>query len=204
MTGWRTRRIRRIGVALAAFAVAALALAGCTHQVHYALTDVSGLLPPLQFQLTDDNGAPVSAQSYRGDVVLLYFGYTNCPDECPTTLATLARVLHGLGPSASRVRVLFVSVDPQRDSAAVLKRYAAYFAPQVIGLRGPDSALNSLTHRYRVAFHRDKPDAYGNYAVEHSSAVFIFDEHGRARLLADSTKGAAAIGSDLRKLLSQS
>lgn len=199
----RGPRLRRVSLALAALAVATLTLAACSQKVHYALNNVSGLLPPLQFQLTDDNGAPVSAQSYRGDVVMLYFGYTHCPDECPTTLATLAQALRGLGPAASKVRVLFVSVDPQRDTSPVLKRYAAYFAPQVIGLTGPDTALNTLAHRYRIAFHRDAPDAYGNYAVEHSSAVFIFDQHGRARLLADSTDGAAAIGSDLRKLLSQ-
>ncbi len=188
--------------ALAALAVTALMLVGCARQAPYALRNISGLLPPLQFQLTDDNGTPVSEQSYRGDVVLLYFGYSNCPDVCPTTLATLAQALRGLGASASKVRVLFVSVDPQRDSAAVLKRYAAYFGPQVIGLRGPDSELIPLTHRYRVAYHRDPPDRDGNYAVEHSSAVFIFDQRGRVRLLADSGDGAAAISSDLRRLIS--
>jgi protein SCO1 len=192
--------------ALALAAVAALAsltLAGCARQAPYALRNISGLLPSLQFQLTDDHGAPVSAQSYRGDVVLLYFGYTHCPDVCPTTLATLAQALRALGPSASKVRVLFVSVDPQRDSAAVLKQYAAYFGPQFVGLFGPDSALTPIAHRYRVAYHRDPPDAYGNYAVQHSSAVFIFDQRGRVRLLADESDGAAAISSDLRRLLAE-
>ena len=185
-------------------ALAILALAACSHQPPYALHDISGLLPPLQFQLTDDNGRPVTAQSYRGDIVLLYFGYTNCPDVCPTTLAMLAQALRGLGQQASKVRVLFVSVDPHRDSAALMKRYVGYFGPQFVGLRGPDSELIPLTRRYRVAFHRDAPDQYGNYAVEHSSAVFIFDRRGRVRLLASSSDGAAAVTTDLRRLVASS
>ncbi len=193
---------RAAAVLLAALAL--VALAACSRQPPYALHDISGLLPPLQFQLTDDNGQPVTGETYRGDVVLLYFGYTNCPDVCPTTLAGLAQALRGLGQQASKVRVLFVTVDPQRDSASLLKRYVAYFGPQFVGLRGPDSELIPFTRRYRIAFHRDAPDPYGNYAVEHSSAVFIFDQRGRVRLLAESDDRPAAITQDLRRLIASS
>ena len=178
-------------------------LTACSRQPPFALQNVSGLLPTLKFQLTDGDNHPVTARDYRGDVVLIYFGYTHCPDVCPTTLAMLSQALRGLGPSASSVRVLFVSVDPQRDTAALLKRYASYFGPQFVGLRGQDHALLALTRRYRVAFHLDQPDQYGNYAVEHSSAVFVFDQKGRARLLAGSSAEykPADITQDLRRLI---
>jgi len=179
-----------------------LVLAACTRsEPPFHLQDITGLMPRLQFALTDANGRAVSADTFRGRVVLLYFGYTQCPDACPTTLAMLQQALRSLGRRADDVRVLFVSVDPQRDTAAVLRRYVGYFGQQFVGLRGDDSALQSLTRRYRVAYHREKPDADGYYAVDHSSAVFVFDRTGRARLLAGSTSGAATIAADLQRLL---
>jgi protein SCO1/2 len=184
-----------------AFAVGLAALAGCSRQPPFKLQSISGLLPALQLNLTDQDGRAVTAQDYRGDVVMLYFGYTHCPDVCPETLAMLAQALKGLGASASQVRVLFVSVDPQRDSTSLMKRYVGYFGPQFVGLRGGDSALKPLTRRYRIAYHADPPDSYGNYAVEHSSAVFIFDQKGRARLLALSGDAPASITQDLSRLL---
>jgi len=186
-----------------AFALAAISflLASCgTSEPPFALQSVSGLLPRLQFKLTDADNRPVTADDYRGKVVLLYFGYTNCPDACPTTLTTLAAALRKLGPSASQMRVLFVTVDPERDTASVLKRYVGFFGPQFVGLRGDDSALTALTKRYRVAYHREPPDHNGYYAVDHSSAIFIFDASGRARLLAREGDGAQVIAQDLRHL----
>lgn len=170
----------------------------------YVLKNISGLVQPLDFQLTNQDDQAVTAGDYRHDLVLLYFGYTECPDECPTTLTTLANALHALGPRSSRVRVLFVSVDPQRDTTAVLKRYVSNFGPEFIGLRGDQAALTDLSKRYRIAYHYEKPDKYGNYEVDHSSAVFVFDGRGRARLLAQSDNTAQQVASDLRRLLSSS
>ena len=99
------------------------------------------------------------------------------------------------GAGAAKVRVLFVSVDPQRDTAAVLKAYMRYFGSEFVGLRGDDAALNALTRRYRVAYHREKPDPHGYYAVDHSSAIFVFDQKGQARLLAEESAGPTAIAS---------
>jgi protein SCO1/2 len=196
------RASRRHGLLGAlALAVVCAALAACSRQPPFKLQSVSGLLPALQFNLTDQDGRAVTAQDYRGDVVLLYFGYTHCPDVCPETLAMLSQALKGLGTSASQVRVLFVSVDPQRDTTSLMKRYVGYFGPQFVGLRGGDSALKPLTRRYRIAYHADQPDSNGNYAVEHSSAVFIFDQKGRARLLALSGDAPASITQDLSRLL---
>ena len=109
-------------------------------------------------------------------------------------------MLKRLGPTADTVRILFVSVDPARDTPKLLKSYAAAFAPQIVGLTGSDAQLTEVTKRYRVAFRREKPDANGNYAVYHSSAIFIFDTNGNARLLATGTEPVADLTRDLRTL----
>ena len=182
-----------------------LALASCAGSgPPYALKDITGLVSPLRFHLTNQDDQAVTAEDYRHELVLLYFGYTECPDECPTTLAMLANALHTLGPDASRVRVLFVSVDPKRDTTAVLKRYVGNFGPDFVGLRGDPAELTTLSKRYRIAYHYEQPDKYGNYEVDHSSAVFIFDGDGRARLLAQSDNTAQQVASDLRRLLANS
>lgn len=196
----------RPGTALAAAGALLLGLlAACAgRDSPYALKNVTGLVAPLEFQLTDQNGRRVTAATYRHDLVLLYFGYTQCPDECPTTLTTLANALRALGPQAAQVRVLFVTVDPHRDTTAVLKQYVGHFGPQFAGLRGDDGELTDLSKRYRIAYHYEKADQYGNYEVDHSSAVFIFDRDGRARLLALSDNTAQQVASDLRRLLTSS
>jgi protein SCO1/2 len=181
------------------------ALAGCVgNDPHYTLKSIRGLVAPLEFQMTDQDGQPVTAADYRNDLVLVYFGYTECPDQCPTTLATLARAIDTLGPQASRVKVLFVTVDPGRDTAGVLKRYVNSFGPEFVGLRPDRDELIALSKRYRVAYHYEKPDKYGNYAVDHSSAVFIFDGAGRARLLALTDNTSQQVASDLHRLLTSS
>lgn len=158
-------------------------------------------MPDLEFRLTDDTGRQVTGQSYRGDVVLLYFGYTHCPDACPTTLAVLSGVIKRLGADASRVRVLFVSVDPRRDTATLLKNYVGFFGPQFVGLSGNDAELQSLTRRYHASFRLDAPDGRGNYAVEHSNSVYVFGPAGRARLVTDATDQPNLITHDLRELI---
>ena len=196
---------RRPAALLAAVFILGAALAACAgKEPPYALKDISGLVQPLAFHLTNQDDQAVTAEDYRRDLVLLYFGYTQCPDECPTTLTTLANALHTLGPQASQVRVLFVSVDPRRDTTTVLKRYVNNFGPQFVGLRPDQTQLTDLSKRYRIAYHYEKPDSYGNYEVDHSSAVFIFDGEGRARLLALSDNTAQQVAADLRRLLAGS
>jgi protein SCO1 len=203
LSGWIRRRPRPAARLAAATALMlSAALAACAGGgPPYALKNITGLVEPLEFHLTNQDDQAVTAADYRRHLVLLYFGYTRCPDECPTTLTTLANALRTLGPEASRVRVLFVSVDPQRDSTAVLKRYVGNFGPDFVGLRGGPAELTELSKRYRIAYHYEKPDKYGNYEVDHSSAVFIFDGDGHARLLAQSDNTAPQVASDLRRLL---
>jgi protein SCO1/2 len=168
--------------------------------------DMTGLSPPLQIAMTRaSDGKPVSAADFRGKVVLLYFGYTYCPDVCPLTLSNLTTVLGRLGRQAEQVRVLFVTVDPGRDSLAVLKQYAASFAPQVVGLRGSPDALAALARRYRIEYSVTPATASQPYAVTHSSAIYVFDKTGAARLLipsmASQTPDIAGVTADLRRLI---
>ena len=178
--------IRRDLLALGAGALAFTA-AGCDRKTHWHESDISGSLPALSFTMTDAmTGKPVTAADFRGKVTLLYFGYTLCPDFCPTTLTNLAAVLKKLGPKANDVRILFVTVDPNRDSLPVLKQYVALFAPQIVGLRGTPDELATLARRYRVAYSVTPAHDGHPYEVTHSSIVYVFDESGNARLLVES------------------
>jgi protein SCO1/2 len=167
-----------------------------------AVTDVTGALPALAFSMARANdGKTVTGDDYRGRAVILYFGYTNCPDACPATLADLTTVLHDLGPRAADVRVLFVSVDPDRDSLAGLKSYVAAFAPQIDGLRGSPDDVARLARRYRVTYSVSPATADHPYEVMHSSSVFFFDRDGRARYVATSVTNTKAIAADVEGLM---
>ena len=178
-------------VALAAAGLAPAARADMGWQNY----DVAGQSPSLRFTMARaTDGRQVTQAAFRGDVVLLYFGYTSCPDICPTTMGNLGRVLDLLGKQAEHVRVLFVTVDPNRDTLAVLKRYVKVFAPEIDGLRGTESQIESLAHRYHVAYSVMTASPGHPYTVTHSSAIFFFDPKGNARLLSltsDDTKGLA-------------
>jgi protein SCO1/2 len=142
------------------------------------------MVPSLTLNMTDVNtNQPVTGAEFRGKVILLYFGYTNCPDVCPATLYNVDKILRRLGPLASQVQLLFVTVDPNRDSAATLAQYVALFGPNIIGLRGTPNQLFSLARRYRVVF-SVKPSANPQqYQVFHSAAIYVFDASGQAQFL---------------------
>ncbi len=199
------QRVRLIGI-LACMALLSMAGSGCSRQDPWHNTDVTGSLPRLAFDMVRaGDGRDVTGADYRGKVTLLYFGYTFCPDVCPLTLANTARVLRALGPDANMVRVLFVTVDPDRDTLPVLRQYARAFAPQVDGLRGDPDALAALARRYRVAY-SVKPAAPGQaYEVTHGSGIYVFDEKGSTRLLVSSLStghpDVAGTAQDLRRLI---
>ncbi len=168
--------------------------------------DVTGSSAPLEISMSRaGDGKQVSAADYKGRVVLLYFGYTYCPDVCPLTLTNLGHVLDGLGPLAQRVRILFVTVDPNRDTLPVLKEYAASFGPQVEGLRGSQDALAALARRYRIAYSVTPSNDPRDHAVTHSSAIYVFGPTGAARLLIPSMASQSpdidGTVADLRRLI---
>jgi protein SCO1/2 len=182
---------------------AALLLASCGRgEVRQGASDITGVMPSLAFSMTRANdGATVRGDSYRGKAVALYFGYTHCPDECPTTLANLANVLKALGSRAKDVRVLFVTVDPARDTRPTLKAYVNTFAPQIDGLRGTDDQIAALARRYRVLY-RVTPASQGKGTeVMHSVSTFFFDPSGNARLVTTRTDDTNAIAADVKRLL---
>lgn len=178
----------------------ALSLGACSRDTSWHLNDVRGIVPDLKFTGEVVGAKTLKAENLRGQIVLVYFGYTHCPDACPTTLARLIAVLHGLPPLGTPVHVLFISVDPDRDTPDVLSRYAAAFGPQVTGVHVDAGELADLAKRYRVSYSQDPADAKGNYEVTHSSAVFIFDAEGRARLLGTDTQSVAEYVADLSRL----
>jgi len=180
-------------------------LAACSERsADWSLYNVRGHLPDLQFTLSGAGGKTVSAKDLRGKTVLLFFGYASCPDICPTTMAQLTDVLRQLGDAAGQVRIVFVSVDPHRDTPDLLQAYVDAFNKQAVGLTGTEQQIADLARRYRVAYQIEKPrpgDDADIYDVTHSRGVYIFDAEGRARLLASDTDSTAAMVKDLRKLL---
>lgn len=178
-----------------AFALVLL-LAGCGKS-GFHMTDVSGAMPRLDLRMTRaGDGKVVTAKDYQGKVVALYFGYTNCPDVCPTTLANLADMLSKV--ASPDVRVLFVSVDPDRDTPAALKKYAAAFSAQLDGLSGSANELADVARRYRVAYGVTKGPPY---EVMHSNAVFFFGRNAKARLVTTDTGDTGAMAQDVKRLL---
>lgn len=181
-------------------------LAGCGNSANWHAIDITGSLPPLSFTMTRvEDGKIVTQAAYRGKVVLLYFGYTNCPDVCPTTMANVDDVLTRLGAAARDIRVLFVTVDPNRDTAPVLAAYVKNFGAQSVGLRGTPDELAALARRYRVVYSVTPATEDRPYEVTHSSAVYVFDASGSARLiiasLASTKPDLAGTAADLQRLV---
>jgi protein SCO1/2 len=177
-------------------------LAGaCRQSPQWYGSDVTGTMPDLAFTLTGTDGRPVTATDLRGEPVLLFFGFTHCPDVCPTTLAQLKAAMQALGPDSNKIRVAFVTVDPERDTAAVMRRYTAAFGPWLIGLTGSDEALARLRKTYGVYASMEPGDGSDGYNIMHTPIVFVFDAKGRIRLLIKDTSNTDAVVSDIRNLL---
>jgi protein SCO1/2 len=158
-----------------------LLLSACHHDLSPQDVNITGLVPNLALSMTDvQTGQPVTAADFAGKTTLLYFGYTNCPDVCPATLYNVDRILRLLGPKAANIRLIFVTVDPDRDTPPVLAQYTALFGPNITGLRGTADQLFALARRYRVVFSVTKTPTY---SVTHSAAIYVFDTHGQARFI---------------------
>jgi protein SCO1/2 len=202
------RPISRRLAGLVAACVAVTLLAGCGDGAKWHAIDVSGSLPPLSLAMTRAaDGKPVTQADYRGKIVLLYFGYTNCPDICPASLSNLHDVLARLGLEAQDIRVLFVTVDPNRDTAPLLAAYVKNFGTGVVGLRGTPDALAALARRYRVVYSVTPAAEDHPYEVTHSSAIYVFDGAGAARLivasLSSTTPDVAGTAADLKRLVEE-
>ena len=176
-------------------------LVGCSSGHDWNGKDISGLMPELAFELTDSNGETYKAEDGKGTVRVMFFGFTNCPDICPTTMARLKGAINQMpDPLQDDVTMLFVSVDPRRDTPEKLGEYVGFFGDDIKGLTSDEKTLRKLAKRYRTTFGYNEPDENGDYDVSHSSAVYVFDEEGRARLLLRSQLSRDEISEDLTTL----
>lgn len=179
----------------------AFTITGCIPEKPWHVKEITGHLPDLKFSLMSDSGQLVTAKTYEGYILLMYFGFTNCDAECPVSMARLAHVAQLLGDSANHMRVLFVTLDPERDTPQVLERYVARFDPlRAIGLTGETDDIESLTKRYRAAY-RPRSRTGGTDGIIHGDAIYIFDSQGQARLLATSVDTDESLAEDLLRLL---
>lgn len=200
----RRRLIRRMAGA-ATLAVSGAWLAGCSDEkskVQFHSVDITGANYAKNFDLIDFNGKERTLADYKGDVVAVFFGYTHCPDVCPTTLAELAQVRKKLGSRGGRFQVLFVSLDPERDTPAVLKSYLGAFDRSFVGLYTPSvDDLPKLAKSFKIFYQKVDGKGADNYSVDHSAATFIYDPKGRLRLFSPNDNSVADVTSDVELLL---
>ena len=152
------------------------------------------------FKLIDQNGKAVSDQDLKGRPFLVFFGFTHCPDVCPTTLFDVSEMLRALGPDADRTRALFITVDPERDTPAVIKDYLSSFDPHLAGLTGDPAAIATVAKAYRV-YYKKVPLDGGEYTMDHTAIVYLMDKEGRFVSPFSLKRGTEAAAADLRRYL---
>jgi len=193
---------------LAALGLALLIASGCDKIFAPAKSpfhgvDVTGLEYAADFRLTDHNGKERTLGDFRGKAVAVFFGYTHCPDVCPTTLSAMAQAMKLLGPDAARVQVLFITVDPRRDTPELLREYIPAFHPSFLGLYGDAAATAKVTKDFKIYAQERPGKTPGTYTVDHSAQTLVFDPQGRLRLMFSHGTEAEKIAADLKVLLHQ-
>lgn len=184
--------------------LAAFTLAACqpaSPPPVFQATDISGATFARDFKLTDHNGQIRTLADFKGKVVAIFFGYTHCPDVCPTTLSDFSAALKLLGPQAGQVQVIFVTVDPQRDTPDLLKQYVPAFNPDFLGMYADEAALAQLAKEYKLVYQKTSIKAVDDYMIDHSAGSYVYDAGGRLRLLMPYGSSPAAIAQDLKTLL---
>ncbi len=162
---------------------------------------MQGAAPAYNFELTSHTGEQVTLSDYEGNIVLLYFGYTFCPDVCPTTLAELGRMMRELGPQAEDVKVIMVTVDPERDTPERLAEYVQYFHPDFIGLTGSEEEIAQTATPLGVYFAKQEVEGASGYLMDHTATVLMVDKEGSVRMIWPYGTSADAIAEDVRYFL---
>lgn len=193
-----TRVLRLAGLVLL------LALAGCgePEAVSFQSTDITGADFGRALELTGHDGRPRTLADFRGKVLVVFFGFTHCPDVCPTALARFAQVVKALGEDGRRVQVVMVTVDPERDTADRLGPYVTAFHPTFLGLTGDAAAIARTAKEFRVVHQKQAGASPQTYTVDHTSGSFVFDPQGRLRLFVSAQQEGPGLADDLRQLLS--
>lgn len=185
-----------------------LALAGCQPDSPppptFQATDITGVPFAGDFTLTDHNGQVRTLADFKGKVVAVFFGYIHCPDVCPTTLSDFSRALEDLGPDAKRVQVIFVTVDPQRDTPDLLKQFVPAFNPGFLGMFTDEQSLRQLAKEFKIVYQKSAVKGPDDYLIDHSAGTYVYDPKGRLRLLVPYGSPPEAIAQDLKTLLSSS
>ena len=174
-------------------------IAGCDSRPQFKSTDITGAPYGQALELTDHTGRARRLEDFRGKAVVLFFGFTHCPDICPTTLAEISQAIRSLGPDAERVQLLMVSVDPERDTQDSLAKYVTAFDARFLGLRGDLAATRKVAAEFKIYFEKRKQG--DSYSVDHSAQSYVIDPQGRLRLLVRHDRIAQDLAPDLRTLL---
>lgn len=164
-------------------------------------SDVSDVTLTSDFLLSDHNGQPRKLADFQGKVVALFFGYTHCPDVCPTTLYDLAQAIKQMGSKAQDVQVLFVTLDGARDTPEVLGKYVPSFHPAFLGLRGDEAATTKVTHDFKVYYVKQESKSRAGYTIDHTAGVYVFDKTGKLRVIMKNGQSAKDMAHDLGLLL---
>jgi protein SCO1/2 len=182
---------------------ALLALAGCAPQdkPQFKAVDITGADYARDFSLPDAQGRTRSIKDFAGKAVVVFFGYTQCPDVCPTTLQEIAEAKKLLGPDGDKVQGIFITVDPARDKPELLKAYVANFGPDFVALRGDDAQTAAVAKDFKVYYKRVDGKVPGSYFMEHTAASYVYDPQGKLRLYVRYGSGAQALADDLKLLL---
>jgi len=191
----------------AACVMAAFTLAGCQPAPpppSFLATDITGAAFARDFRLTDHNGQVRTLADFKGKAVVVFFGYIHCPDVCPTTLSDFAAALKLLGPLAERVQVIFVTVDPQRDTPDLLKQFVPAFDPGFLGMVADPETLKQLAKEYKVVYQKTSVKAADDYLIDHSAGTYVYDPQGNLRLHMSYGSSPDAIAQDLKTLLAVS
>ena len=180
-----------------------IALTACSPKPEFKNIDITGSTAfGKDFNLLDPDGKIRRLADFKGKVVLMFFGYTQCPDICPTTLTEMQQVMTLLGPQSDKVQVLFVTVDPERDTAAILKQYVPAFDPRFLGLRpADDAALEKVAKDFKIYYKKVPGTSPGSYTMDHTAGSYAFDPEGRLRLYIKHAQGPEALAHDLKELL---
>ncbi len=176
-------------------------LTGCGDPVEtFKGSEISGTHLGQGFQLTSADGKPYTLASFAGKAVLVFFGYTQCPDVCPTTLAELSQVMKLLGDKADRLQVVMITVDPERDTPEILKGYATSFDPRFLGLSGTPEQIKQAASSFKAYYAKNSP-VNGTYSMDHTASFYLIDPKGESRVLLNNNAGAEAIAHDVRLVL---
>ena len=173
-----------------------------TPKIAFVNTDITGIDYAQKFSLTDHQGQARTLEDFRGKLVLLFFGYTQCPDVCPTTLSEMAQVMKLLDKDADKVQVLFVTLDPERDTPALLSRYVPSFYPSFLGLVGDKAATDEVVKEFKLFVQKIPAKTGSGYTIDHTAGSYLFDTQGHIRLFIRHGQGAEPIAQDIRSLLS--